>query len=163
MYLPKAAQSGRPVSAAAGGGRAGPDAEEQRRFRALFDEVALPEDSPCSRPGERHDERRRATGAGSRAGCAESIDCEDGLAALAPPGRFDTDELKVRLTNGPLAGSEVEAYRYGGHVSLHVRAASSTPLHCVEKPSAAKLAAELSKQLGLPVSVEYFDAPPAAT
>jgi hypothetical protein len=163
MHLPKAAQSGRPVPVAAGAGRANRDAEEQRRFRALFDEAALPEDSPCSRPGERHDECRGATGSGSRAGCGEPIDCEDGLDSLVPPGRFDTDALKVRLTNGPLAGSEVEAYRYGGHVSLHVRAASSTPLHGVERPSAAKLAAELSKQLGLPVSVEYCDAPPAAT
>jgi hypothetical protein len=159
MHTPKAAQSGHTVPVAAAAGRADPDTEEQRRFQALLDEAAPPEDSPCSKPGERHDACRAATGAGSRAACGEPIDCENGLDSLDPPGRFDIDELKVRLTNGPLAGSEVEAYRCGGHVSLHVRATSSTPLHGAQRPSAEKLAVELAKRLGLPVSVEYGDAP----
>jgi hypothetical protein len=163
MHTLKAAQSGRPVPVPAAAGRADPDTEEQRRFRALFDEDVRPKDSQCLRPGERRDECRSATGSELRGGCSAPISCEDGLDSLEPPGRFDIDELKMRLTNGPLAGSEVEAYRCGGHVSLHVRAESSTTLHNSERPSAAKLAAELSKRLGFPVSVEYGDAPTAAT
>lgn len=163
MHTLKAAQSGRPVPVAATAGRAGLDTEEQRRFRAQFDEAVLPEDSPCSRPGERRDVCHGATGSELRGGCGWPIKCEDNLDSLAPLGRFDIDELKVRLANGPLAGSEVEVYRCGGHVSLHVRAARSTTLGNSERPSAANLAEELSKRLGLPVSVEYGDAPTAAT
>ncbi|MEA3121623.1 MAG: hypothetical protein QOH33_1178 [Paraburkholderia sp.] len=166
MRTLKAAQSNHffpaSVAVAATAGREEPDTGEQRRFRALFDEASPPEDSPCARPGEQHDQCRDVASSASHED-GEPINCENNFNSLAPSRRFDIDELKVRLTNGPLAGSEVEAYRCGDQVSVHIRAAGSTPLQGIERPSAAKLAAELSMRLGLPVSVEYRDAPAAAT
>ncbi|WP_146166247.1 hypothetical protein [Trinickia symbiotica] len=73
--------------------------------------------------------------------------------AFAAPARFDLDALKVRLANGPLAGSEIEAYRRGQHLSIRVRARAV--LHRDAQPVSAKeLAQALSAQLGLDVSVE---------
>jgi hypothetical protein len=158
MRLPKTTQNGSCFSVKATKECAYPDADEQRHFRALFYESAASADSPWPGSNEQEGSRQRATPSSSRADVRESADCENGMPEFDASGRFDLDELKVRLTNGPLAGWEIEACRCGGLVSIRVRA-SSLALGNTPPPTPAALARDLSAQLGLPVSVEYCDAP----
>ncbi len=180
MRLSKAAEHGSPsfVNPGHDGSKSSPDDEEH--FRTIFEGCADPNDRlpfvpACDpddpREGEQERQltahvRSRQVRGSAHASCAPS-ESEQDMHAFAPPARIDIDALKVRLTNGPLAGSEVEVYRHGQRLSIRVRRCATSADNALPVPP-KELARALSTQTGLDVSVEmdgsleYRNAPTAA-
>ncbi|MEX3956735.1 hypothetical protein [Trinickia sp. EG282A] len=172
MRLPKAVGYGYRLSVEAGREGAHGSAGDERHFRALLEEVANPSDSLRTAVQRERDDLHEHTALAQPWRSSDNAlraptESEQSMHAFAAPTRFDLDTLKVRLTNGPLAGSEIEAYRRGQHLSIHVRARAV--LRGDERPVSAKeLCQALSAQLGLDVSVamegviEHCDSPTTA-
>lgn len=162
MRFPRAIERNHRTSTGSIEDGAPPDTHAQRRFQALLDPSFPAVEPACrgSKESKEHEHPRPGQAKSIARSCASnSIDWENALDALATPMRVTTETLRVRLANGPLAGWEIEAHRYGDHISIRMWAIA--PLSQANPPSSTELANTLSKRLGLRVSVEYCDAPAA--
>lgn len=158
MRLPKAGEHG--SSSFVDAGRKGTKgrADDERHFQALFEESVNPSDallvaSTLARDDPREIATRPQSQRAARDASCRPPEREQKMYAFGASASLDIDRLKVRLRNGPLAGSEIEAYRQGQHLSIHVRACLASPGQA-DRPSPKALAQMLSMRSGLNVSVE---------
>ncbi|GLU33120.1 hypothetical protein WKR88_27200 [Trinickia caryophylli] len=165
-----------------------PADDQARGFRALFERA-----QPPAAPDDAHG--GHAFGQPMRESIEDALACALAGEQTARPGLSSrgaaspdagADALKVRLTNGPLAGSEFEVRRQGGQLAIDVRLtprfAARGGANALDAPNARyapfapfapdesdarrramRLAADLAAKLNASVSVEYLDDRPAQT
>lgn len=157
-----------------------PGDDQARGFRALL-ERARPPTAPDDAGGG------HAFGPPTCESIAEALAGALANGQTAQPGLPDhgaaspaagVDTLKIRLTNGPLAGSELEVRRHGGQLAIDIKLAPGfaagqarnfplapfapfAPGRADARRRATRLAADLAAKFNASVSVEYLDDRPA--
>ncbi|OHX10905.1 hypothetical protein [Chromobacterium sphagni] len=136
--------------------RHGPsDQHDERHFAALMAAAEAQPDPQRQRPGAGAWTDFAASLAGPRLSAGRSASAQEQPASQSAANKLD--HLRLRLTNGPLAGLELEAECHGIELLIKLR---SLDLQACRHAfgSAAELEHMLSQQFDRPVQIEVIDA-----